>query len=88
MRQWFEAGFSQITHRTAEDEFVAAPGRLFVGADYSQVELRLLAHLSGDAELTRGFLAGEDIHAVTASGVKSSLGVAMAGENEYDPYKD
>jgi len=49
--------------------FVAAPGCLFAGADYSQVELRLLAHLSGDAELTRGFLAGEDIHAATASGV-------------------
>ncbi|MBI5420565.1 MAG: DNA polymerase I [Deltaproteobacteria bacterium] len=49
--------------------FVADPGCLFVGADYSQVELRLLAHLSGDAALTRGFLAGEDIHTATASGV-------------------
>ena len=49
--------------------FVAAPGCLFVGADYSQVELRLLAHLSGDSELSRGFLAGEDIHAATASAV-------------------
>lgn len=49
--------------------FVAEPGCLFVGADYSQVELRLLAHLSGDAELTRGFLEGEDIHAATACGV-------------------
>ena len=49
--------------------FVAEPGSLFVGADYSQVELRLLAHLSGDAALTRGFLEGEDIHAATACGV-------------------
>jgi DNA polymerase-1 len=49
--------------------FVAEPGCLFVGADYSQVELRLLAHLSGDTELTRGFLEGEDIHAATACGV-------------------
>ena len=49
--------------------FVAEPECLFVGADYSQVELRLLAHLSGDAELTRGFLEGEDIHAATACGV-------------------
>jgi DNA polymerase-1 len=49
--------------------FVAEPGCLFVGADYSQVELRLLAHMSGDTELTRGFLEGEDIHAATACGV-------------------
>ncbi len=49
--------------------FVAGPGRLFVGADYSQVELRLLAHLSGDPELSRSFHAGEDIHAATARAV-------------------
>jgi DNA polymerase-1 len=49
--------------------FVAEPGCLFVGADYSQVELRLLAHLSGDAELTRGFMRGEDVHTATACGV-------------------
>ncbi len=55
--------------RRIRSGFVAAPGCLFVGADYSQVELRLLAHLSGDAELARGFRAGEDIHAATASGV-------------------
>ncbi len=55
--------------RRIRSGFVAAPGCLFVGADYSQVELRLLAHLSGDAALSRGFLAGEDIHAATASGV-------------------
>ncbi len=49
--------------------FVADPGCLFVGADYSQVELRLLAHLSGDQELLRGFMRGEDIHTATACGV-------------------
>jgi DNA polymerase-1 len=49
--------------------FVAEPGWLFVGADYSQVELRLLAHLSGDAGLTSGFMRGEDIHTATACGV-------------------
>jgi DNA polymerase-1 len=49
--------------------FVAEPGCRFVGADYSQVELRLLAHLSGDPVLTRGFLNEEDIHTATASGV-------------------
>jgi DNA polymerase-1 len=49
--------------------FVAEPGWRFVGADYSQVELRLLAHLSGDPVLTEGFLKGEDIHTATACGV-------------------
>lgn len=46
--------------------FVAEKGSLFVGADYSQVELRLLAHLSGSDELVRTFRAGEDVHAATA----------------------
>jgi DNA polymerase-1 len=49
--------------------FVAEEGNLFVGADYSQVELRLLAHLSGDAELIRRFRQGEDIHTATAAAV-------------------
>ncbi|MBM2827751.1 MAG: polymerase [Actinobacteria bacterium] len=56
--------------------FVADPECCFVGADYSQVELRLLAHMSGDAELTRGFLEGEDIHTATACGV---FGVSPSG---------
>jgi DNA polymerase-1 len=49
--------------------FVADPGNLLVGADYSQVELRLLAHLSGDAELIRRFRDGDDIHTATAAAV-------------------
>jgi DNA polymerase-1 len=49
--------------------FVAETGCLFVGADYSQVELRLLAHMSGDDGLTAGFLKGEDIHTATACGL-------------------
>jgi DNA polymerase-1 len=49
--------------------FVAEPGNVFVGADYSQVELRLLAHLSGDAELIRRFREGDDIHTATAAAV-------------------
>jgi DNA polymerase-1 len=55
--------------RRIRSGFVAEPGALFIGADYSQVELRLLAHLSGDAELTRRFREGEDIHAATACAV-------------------
>ena len=49
--------------------FVAAPGCLLVDADYSQIELRLLAHISGDETMKNAFLSGEDIHAVTASQV-------------------
>ena len=55
--------------RRIRSGFVAAKGSLFIGADYSQVELRLLAHLSGDAELIRRFRQGEDIHTATAAGV-------------------
>jgi len=56
--------------------FIAERGNLFVGADYSQVELRLLAHLSGDAELIRRFRQGDDIHTATAAAV---FGVAPSG---------
>lgn len=47
--------------------FIAPPGYVLIGADYSQIELRLLAHLSGDRNLTRAFLEGRDVHKVTAS---------------------
>jgi len=46
--------------------FVAAPGWLLLSADYSQVELRILAHLAGDPGLLEAFARGEDIHATTA----------------------
>ncbi len=49
--------------------FVAGEGNVLVDADYSQIELRLLAHISGDETMKNAFLAGEDIHAVTASQV-------------------
>lgn len=49
--------------------FVAAPGRMLVDADYSQIELRLLAHISGDETMKEAFLSGEDFHTVTAANV-------------------
>ena len=49
--------------------FVAGPGKVLVDADYSQIELRLLAHISGDSAMQEAFLSGEDFHAVTASKV-------------------
>ena len=49
--------------------FVASPGKVLVEADYSQIELRLLAHISGDKAMQEAFLSGEDFHTVTASRV-------------------
>ena len=49
--------------------FVAAPGHVLVDADYSQIELRLLAHISGDTAMQQAFLSGEDFHTVTAARV-------------------
>ena len=49
--------------------FVAPEGKVLVDADYSQIELRLLAHISGDETMIAAFRAGEDIHTVTASQV-------------------
>ena len=49
--------------------FVAAPGHVLVDADYSQIELRLLAHISGDEAMQQAFLSGEDFHTVTAARV-------------------
>jgi DNA polymerase-1 len=49
--------------------FVADPGQVFLSADYSQMELRLLAHFSGDPDLLRAFQEGMDIHRQTAAAV-------------------
>ena len=49
--------------------FVASPDKVLVDADYSQIELRLLAHISGDETMRAAFLSGEDFHTVTASNV-------------------
>ena len=49
--------------------FAAPAGRALVDADYSQIELRLLAHMAGDQAMIDGFQSGEDIHTITASQV-------------------
>ena len=56
--------------------FVAEPGRLLISADYSQIELRLLAHIGDIAQLKRAFQEGLDIHAMTAS---EMFGVPVEG---------
>jgi DNA polymerase-1 len=57
--------------------FVAAPGHMLVSADYSQIELRLLAHMSGDPVLIDAFRSGQDIHARTAMEVFGVDGSAV-----------
>ena len=54
--------------------FVPAKGRVFVGADYSQIELRVLAHVSGDERMREAFRTGEDIHAATAQEILGGAG--------------
>jgi DNA polymerase-1 len=55
--------------RRIRECFVAPPGAKIVSADYSQIELRIMAHLSGDENLRRAFLDGEDVHRATAAEV-------------------
>ncbi|EDY87204.1 DNA polymerase I [gamma proteobacterium HTCC5015] len=55
--------------RRIREAFVAEPGHKILAADYSQIELRIMAHLSGDETLIRAFKEGRDIHQATASEV-------------------
>ena len=55
--------------RELRRHFIAKDGYVLVDADYSQIELRLLAHISGDYTMSEAFLAGEDIHKKTAAAV-------------------
>ena len=69
-----EPNLQNIPIRTAEgrrirEAFIAPPGSRIVSADYSQIELRIMAHVSGDEGLLSAFAAGEDIHRATASEV-------------------
>jgi len=53
--------------RRVREAFVADPGNLIMSADYSQIELRIMAHISGDENLLAAFARGEDIHRATAA---------------------
>lgn len=74
-----EPNLQNIPVRTAEgrrirEAFIAPPDSRIVSADYSQIELRIMAHLSGDEGLLRAFANGEDIHRATAAEV---FGIAL-----------
>lgn len=67
-----EPNLQNIPIRTEEGQriraaFIPAPGHLFLAADYSQIDLRVLAHYSGDQTLIEAFCAGDDIHQQTAA---------------------
>jgi DNA polymerase-1 len=69
-----DPNLQNIPVRTAEgrrirEAFIAPPGSRIVSADYSQIELRIMAHLSGDKSLVEAFARGEDVHRHTASEV-------------------
>jgi DNA polymerase-1 len=75
-----DPNLQNIPVRTAEgrrirEAFVAPPGHVLVSADYSQIELRIMAHLSGDEALVKAFHEGADIHRATAADI---FGVAVA----------
>jgi DNA polymerase I len=55
--------------RRIREAFIAPPGAKIVSADYSQIELRIMAHLSGDENLRRAFVRGDDVHRATAAEV-------------------
>jgi DNA polymerase-1 len=67
-----DPNLQNIPIRTAEgrrirEAFIAPKGRVIVSADYSQIELRIMAHISGDKNMLRAFAEGEDIHRATAA---------------------
>lgn len=66
--------------REIRKAFIASEGNVLVGADYSQIELRILAHLSRDEGMIRAFQSGEDIHRHTASEVFGVPLEAVTGE--------
>ena len=66
--------------RRIRQAFIARPGCALLAADYSQIELRIMAHLSGDEGLLRAFAAGADIHRATAAEVFGAAPEAVTSE--------
>ncbi len=80
-----DPNLQNIPIRTAEgrrirEAFIAAPGHVLVSADYSQIELRIMAHLSGDEALRRAFTEGLDVHRATAAEVFGLDGTQVSSE--------
>src|SRR5690606_3352786 len=76
-----EPNLQNIPIRTEEGRkirtaFVSAPGNVLISADYSQIELRILAHIARIPQLQKAFAEGQDIHAITAS---EMFGVPVEG---------
>ncbi len=80
-----EPNLQNIPVRTVEgrrirEAFIAAPGCKIISADYSQIELRIMAHLSSDENLLKAFAQGEDIHCATAAEIFSVLPQEVSNE--------
>jgi DNA polymerase-1 len=80
-----EPNLQNIPIRNAEgrrirEAFIAAPGHHLVSADYSQIELRIMAHLSHDETLLAAFKSGEDVHRRTAAEIFGQDGSAVSSE--------
>ena len=80
-----DPNLQNIPIRTAEgrrvrEAFIAPPGHVIVSADYSQIELRIMAHISGDPGLTHAFAAGLDVHKATAAEVFNTTVEAVTSE--------
>jgi DNA polymerase-1 len=80
-----DPNLQNIPIRTAEGRrirsaFIAGPGRYIVSADYSQIELRIMAHLSDDPRLLEAFAQGEDVHRATAAEVFGLTPIEVSNE--------
>ena len=83
-----DPNLQNIPVRTAEgrrirEAFVAPPGASIVSADYSQIELRIMAHISGDASLLRAFEQGLDVHRATAAEIFGVSPPEVSAERRY-----
>ena len=80
-----DPNLQNIPIRTAEgrrirEAFIAPPGCVIMSADYSQIELRIMAHISQDASLLKAFAAGEDIHRATAAEIFGGMPAEVSSE--------